>query len=381
MTDIAKFADLGPPRARSDPAAEPLFPLEGAGCGPCRWRAICASQTGRHACLEWPVDAASVPFHPLFGYGANELARVGGPELDDIVAQPVVVPSLGLYIPQLRYRTIPDGQLPPRVAYGIRLDQVLRRKVWTAQDVRVACGIPPGGALVLFCFADDDVLEQLWDDDVRVRAIAEGGWDMITAPSYSLWFRRPRPQHFHAIRRSFDMYAALQDAGGRAIPRVAFLDRRDVERQADWCNANDCVGMVSLDLMTCRRDTDWLDNADLTDLFDELTGRRLSYLVNGTRVFPRIRYLFELLGSKRVVVSDATAAAPPPDLTDDFEEVASELLLESNSEWRRRISSQQKIVDAAQKAALARTPDRVPGLRAPDPSNIDLSLGRIRVDS
>ena len=92
-----------------------------------------------------PFDRASVPFDPLFDYGADELRRVGGPHLSHIVARPVRIPPLDPYVPQVRFGESVTG--PYRSAYGIRLDQVLLAKtIRTADQVRSACAIPHDSA-------------------------------------------------------------------------------------------------------------------------------------------------------------------------------------------------------------------------------------------
>ena len=175
-----------------------------------------------HACAE-PVDLASVRFHPRESYGEAALQVVGGHSLDGIVAMPTELPIVGAYIPQVRFRR-PHGLLPKRAAYGIRLDQIMRQTVKTADEVRAFAGIPEGAALVLLCFADDAVLEDLWNDASRFRSVAAGGWDVITGPSYSLWHRRPRPLHFHSLKRSYLAFEAFQEEGATAIPRADFID-------------------------------------------------------------------------------------------------------------------------------------------------------------
>jgi hypothetical protein len=299
-----------------------------------------------HACAE-PVDLASVRFHPRESYGQVALEVVGGHRLDQIVAVPARLPSLGDYIPQVRFRK-PHGLLPERQAYGIRLDQIMRRKVRTAAEVRSFAGIPDGAALALLCFADDSVLEGLWEDASRFRSVATGGWDVITGPSYSLWHRRPRPFHFHSLKRSYLAFEAFQEEGATAIPRADFIDIRDVERQASWFNANQCVEMVGFDWMTSRGQRQWDTNVDLLALFDGLTGNRLRYLVNGTTTFPRIRYLFELLGGDRLTLSDATAVGPIP-AESTTEELSADVL--SDPAWRRRLTLRESRIAQARAAA------------------------------
>jgi hypothetical protein len=212
-------------------------------------------------------------------------------------------------------------------SYGIRLDQVLRRDVHSAASVRAFCGVPPSAELVLLCFAEDAVLERFWDDELRLAAIASGDWDLIAAPSFSLWFKRPRPMHFHALNRSYDAFRALQLLGANAVPRAEFVDTADVDAQADWFNSNPAVSTVSLDWMTtCRQNRDWLEGVELLSAFDVATERRLHYLINGTTVDHRVTYVARQFGADRLTFTEATSASPARDIARNAEHLAEDLL-------------------------------------------------------
>ena len=295
---------------------------------------------GQHACTEFPVDRASAPFHPLNDYGAELLHAVGGPSLAEVAGFSLPVVPLGSYIPQVRMRRC-RRQLPERLAYGIRVDQILRRRVWNAEEVREFCQIPEQSLIVLFCFAKDPVLEDLWDDLLRLSSIATGGWDLITAPSYSLWHQRPRPMHFHSIKRSFDCYQALHSLGAQVIPRVEFIDNGDLVIQAQWLQDHPEVEMVSLDWMTCRLERDWIEGARIFSELDRLTEGRLHYVVNGTTALERIACLVQVVGS-RITFTDATAATPLANDNRLFH-----LPTDLDTQWSSRISARERVVRQA----------------------------------
>lgn len=262
-----------------------------------------------HACPEEAFDRASLGFHPLHVNVERALADMGGPKITT-VARPISIPRLPEFIPQIRFRA--DTGVAPHPVIGIRIDQVLlQRGVHTAADVRAHAGLHTHQPLMMLGFAEDEVLEQLWADPETVRQVARAGFDLVVAPSFSLWHGRPRSWHLHSLKRSFIVYEELQKAGIAAIPRVGFVVEKDAERLADWCNANPCVDIVALDLMTLRQDDEWLEHADLMVAFDDATGRRLRFLVNGTATLPRLVYLFRALGD-RLHLTDARAVAQPP---------------------------------------------------------------------
>ena len=98
--------------------------------------------------------------------------------------------------------------------------------------------------------------------------------------------------------------------GIKSIPRVGWVMEQDAQRFAQWVNASH-HSMVALDLMTYRVDSDWTEQVELLGLFDQLTGRRVRYLINGpTTSADRFVDIYRSISARRVTLTNATLAAP-----------------------------------------------------------------------
>ena len=337
---------LGRPRPRKAPPPS-LFEVEGVHCEGCRLREPCGAMTTRHACRPDAIDVASVPFSPLHVDVVDRLAEVGGAEISTM-ALPLPIPALPGFIPQIRFRA--DTKLGRRSMIAIRIDQVLlaRGQFHSAAAIRKHAGLHPGQPLMLLGFAEDSILERLWVAKGAAGAIADAGFDVVVAPSYSLWHERPRPWHLHSHKRSFAIYEELQAAGVPVLPRVGFVVERDAERLASWCNANPSVDVVAVDLMTFKDRRSWLEHADLMVAFDDATDRRLRFLVNGTTSPRRLVYLFEAFGD-RLHLTDAKAVATAPSgVQTGFAEAAT---VSTRSSLAERIAQTERTIDTARLVA------------------------------
>jgi hypothetical protein len=248
--------------------------------------------------------------HPLLPRLDNVLREIRGVEFD-VHARPSEVVTLPRHLPQIRLRHALRGQLQEFSALGVRHDEALvRGSVRPAADFRRELDLEPEQKLVLILFCRDELLEQLWGRPELLEQIAEGSYDLVVCPSYSLYLGRPRPNHLDNLKRSLLIFEELDRLGVRAVPRVAFVVERDVVRAAKWIEAC-AVVQVAADLMTYRDDPSWQEQVELLDRLDHLTGRRLHYVVNGPGVFRRVRYLYERIDEERLTLTEATLASPP----------------------------------------------------------------------
>ena len=96
---------------------------------------------------------------------------------------------------------------------------------------------------------------------------------------------------------------------GLPVPRIDWVIRADIRRAADWLNENTCVDVVALDWMTVRSPEGWLLCLDGLRMLDELTERRLWFLVNGPSNRKRRAALRELVNGR---VSPSPRASRQP---------------------------------------------------------------------
>lgn len=261
----------------------------------------------------------------------------------------MVVPDLGDYLPQIRHRSANQGFLDEGI-YGVRGEEVLRREVVSAAALREGVGLQAGRRLVLILFGDDVALERWWDDRERlIPAIARAGYDLVVPPSYSAYVPRPRPDFMYSAKRSLWFYAALQQVGVPAIPRVVWLREHDARRIAAWLNANPVVEWVAIDWMTLKNGIPRSDLEGLA-LVDELTGHRLRYLVNGPASPGPCLDVCLAVSPDRVCITNGTFGPPP---SENIRRLGPLTPAARGSEFRRVAAERRTIVEQAKAEARA----------------------------
>jgi hypothetical protein len=285
---------------------------EGAYCSGCILRDYCGEKDGPRAC------------QPLFGHAAyggvnvvhrvrpdfeDYFAEIGGPGFADVSARPSELPQFPLTTPRLCPRREFDGHLR-RSFYAVGTDEAIisRRQVLGADEMREIVGLWSDQRLALMLFGKEQHLETIWPRRREiVNEIAECGYDFVAPPSYSALFNHPPSEAILNLKRSLLFYELLQDRGVPTAPRLAWLSEFDVQRAANWCEENPAVGFVVLDL-AIKHQLEWERQLALLCRFDELTGRRLEYLIHGPHAERRLVELFVVLGERlRLTGSRATS--------------------------------------------------------------------------
>ena len=280
--------------------------------------------------------------HPNKPGTMEELRDLGGPEFDDIVARPTPRLDLPPYTAQLRHRKSLRGYLDEPV-YFIRATGVIKsNKVTTAAEMRRALLLKPEQRLIVLLFDRDKLIESIWTRGAAlVGELVDAGYDAIVCPSFSTYTPRPRTDYMINMKRSLIYFEALQTAGAYAIPRVAWIVSHDARRLAIWAQDNQAVEMVAIDLSTYRSPTDWQKQIEGLEVFDSMTERRLSYLINGSTTQERCEQLYEIAGVDRIRISNATTQVQVPAKT-----------LRSTGDqtgpaFKARLGLQREIVDRA----------------------------------
>jgi hypothetical protein len=284
-------------------------------------------------------DAVS---HPRKPGTMEELRDLGGPEFDDVVARPTPRLALPAYTAQLRHRTSLRGHLDEPV-YFIRATEVIKSsRVTTATALRRALLLKPEQRLIVLLFDDDQLIERIWTRGASlIRELVDAGYDGVISPSFSTYTPRPHTDFMINMKRSLIYFEALQIAGAYAIPRVAWIVSHDARRVAVWAQENPMVEMVAIDLSTYRSPADWRKQVEGLEIFDSITERRMSYLINGPTTQERCEQLYEIAGVDRVRISNATTQIQIPGRT-----------LRSTGDqtgptFKARLALQRGVVDAA----------------------------------
>jgi hypothetical protein len=299
----------GPPR---------LFSPSGL-CPGCPLRDPCGAMMTDQACLDtWSAEmpGGAAASHPAKPGSLEELARLGGAGFDDIVALPVPILRLEHYTPQPRFRRALHGHLTED-AYILRAAEVvMASRVKTAAEVREALGMGADQRLIVLPFDDDLDIERMWSrEEQLIVELAAAGYDAVVAPSFSTYLPRPRTEYLINMRRSMIYFGALQSAGITAVPRLAWNISHDARRCAAWAQKNPAVRMVALDLATHRVTADWRDQVDGLEIFDSMTGRTMTYLINGATTVGRCQDLVDVAeGRARITNATTQARIAPPRL-------------------------------------------------------------------
>jgi hypothetical protein len=232
-------------------------------------------------------------------------------DLKSFKARDVQIPDLPSYLPQIRFKRALKGHLLDEI-YGIRAKGVVnRRHIRSAAEIRRELGLSPTQLLVVLLFDEDKIIERLYEDPRRVKALATAGYDLIVSASFSVWNPRPRLHTLRNLWRSIDLCVALQEMGAPAIPRLDWQIEHDVERWIEWLEMSLNVNMVALDAMTCETNG-WDEILEGLALLDQRTNQRLHYLVNGPSAESRWAELFSIVGTKRLTLTEAGPIAAPP---------------------------------------------------------------------
>jgi hypothetical protein len=237
---------------------------------------------------------------------------IDGPDLNTVVSSGTSPVLLDEYLPTIRHRTSLSGHLTEQT-YAVRAGTVIQKRgVLLASDLKRTVGLHPETKVLLLLFDSDEIIEQVFRRaGVLLPKLAAAGYDAVTAPSYSCWWPRPRAEHLYNLKRSLWVYGALQRFGIPAVPRVAWFASPDVSRFAAWVRANPIVESVALDLMTYRARAWWSDQMEGLDRFDQATGGRLRYLINGPSKRDRFADVFSIVGRGRVTFTNGAIARPP----------------------------------------------------------------------
>ncbi|WP_445150697.1 hypothetical protein [Baekduia sp. Peel2402] len=275
----------------------------------CPAASVCGLAYTEHACRahQHPSDPGGEHvLHPRSNAFNDWFRALGGLDFEDVGARPLTLPTLGAYIPQIDNHRGLRGSLDGSV-YAVRVRSVLRSKgVMRAAEVRERHELRADQQLILLLFDRDELLERLWTTDM-VMSIALARYDVVIAPSYSGWMPRPPVESLVNAKRSLAYYAALNEAGANAVPRMLWQAEHDVDRWADWVLSNlSAVRLVAIDLQTYRSASDWAMQMEGLTRFDERTGRHLSYLVNGPTTRPRIEELHDAVTAERLHLTNAT---------------------------------------------------------------------------
>jgi hypothetical protein len=234
--------------------------------------------------------------HDLAAY----FAEVRGPGFDDICVKPdPAVPEFPLRTPRVYPLASLRGHLDGGF-YAIGADKAIIEPglVLGADELREILDIWGNQELALMLFGKDPHIEELWRRRHQlVPEIAAADYDFVAPPSFSARSNHPPPEYLFNAKRSLIFFEMLQEHGVPSAPRLAWLRDHDVRRSARWCNSQQSLQLVALDL-AIKFHPEWRRQLDLLRLFDQITDNRLTFLIHGPQALPRLTELFVMLGPR-----------------------------------------------------------------------------------
>lgn len=234
--------------------------------------------------------------HDLAAY----FAEVRGPGFEDVCVKPdPAVPEFPLRTPRVYPLAALRGHLDGDF-YAIGADKAIIEPalVLGADELRDVLDIWGNQKLALMLFGKDPHMEELWRRRHQlVPEIAAADYDFVAPPSFSARSNHPPPEYVFNAKRSLIFFEMLQEHGVPSAPRLAWLCDHDVRRAARWCNAQERLRLVALDL-AIKSHPEWRRQLDLLRLFDQITDNRLTFLIHGPQGLSRLTGLFAILGPR-----------------------------------------------------------------------------------
>lgn|GEM_PF-2572320 len=294
----------------------------GPYCGGCALRGPCGQADTSRACqpnFGNPRYGGLNVLHPARHDIARYFAEVRGPEFDDVrVKLGDRIPDLPLTMPRLYPLNSLRGLLEGPF-YAIGADKAIfeRRVVLRADDLREVVDIWGNQGLALMLYGEDPHMEELWRrrHDL-IPEIAAAEYDFVSPPSFSARINHPPSEYLFNVKRSLIFFELLQEHGVPSAPRLAFLSEHDVHRAAVWCNSQEALELITMDL-AIKVHREWPRQLELLRLFDGLTGKRLTYFIHGPAAPARMLTLFSVLGS-RARLTGTRAITKPRRSPSDF---------------------------------------------------------------
>lgn len=257
--------------------------------------------------------------HPARHDIGRYFAEVRGPEFDDVRVKPGGrLPDFPLTMPRLyplsSLRGLLDG---PFYAIGANKAIFERKVMLRADDLREVVDIWGNQGLALMLYGEDPHMEELWRRRHHlVPEIAAAEYDFVSPPSFSARINHPPLEYLFNVKRSLIFFELLQEHGVPSAPRLAFLSEHDVRRAAAWCNRQEALDLITMDL-AIKVDGEWQRQLELLRLFDALTGKRLAFLIHGPAAPARVLAIFAVLGS-RARLTGTRAISRPCQSPSDF---------------------------------------------------------------
>lgn len=225
------------------------------------------------------------------------LSSIRGIDLDDLVALPMPDFKIPKYIPSLA-----DGSTKLIQGNSIKLAGVSLQKIYSlyssnsSRSVRKFLGVPDETDLILFNYAEDKIIEDIWADRARFFDwIYKSKFKVVTGINYSIWFNQPHAERLINLKRNLITFIEMQKIGIPAIPHLYWNGYKDLDRIAKWLNENPNVKIVAVNAQTLKTKTLWDPFAtDLKYLISKIDPS-IHFIISGPSTLRRLATLAGIL--------------------------------------------------------------------------------------
>jgi len=203
--------------------------------------------------LEVPPSTRPVELNPLRRMDVRRAVADSLGGLDFTWPRPVRHPSLPplpLHIPVLVQAYADPIDVPWVALHAGRVFGITGQRLTPKhrRPLRDVYRLAPTTRLALEFYVEDRVLEGVWASrGTIIESLRGSGFDLIIAPSFSVWFDDCRFSQVVQQKRAFIVYHELLEAGLPAIPDIGWsLFEPDGRLWGEWVNSQPDLKAVSL---------------------------------------------------------------------------------------------------------------------------------------
>lgn len=227
------------------------------------------------------------------------LSSIGGVELDDLVALPMPEFDIPKYIPSL-----PNGSTKLMQGNSVKLAGVSLQKIYllyssnSTKSVRRFLGVSDETNLILFNYAEDKIIEEIWADRNRFFDwVYKSNFNVVTGINYSIWFDQPHLERLVNLKRNIITFVEMQKWGIPAIPHLYWSGYKDIDRIAKWLNDNPNVKTVAINSQTLKTKLNWRLFPEELEYLVKKINHNIHFIISGPSTLDRLVTLAEILPS------------------------------------------------------------------------------------
>lgn len=221
------------------------------------------------------------------------ISDIGGLDLTHLVTKPVVAPTLPPFVPEIPKGRVQTVKLINSSVIAVKLTNLINPRTLSVDfNFRQNMGISSSTKVVLLNYAHDTLIEKIWTNRHTVfPAIASLDVDFMTGFDYSVFMIHPHMERLINLSRGIFSAIQLQKYGAQAIPHLYWSGPKDIARLGVWLNNSPQTKMVATYIGLSRNKPHWKATIEGIRLLNEITNRRITFLVSGPSTRIKINQL------------------------------------------------------------------------------------------